>query len=124
MYSASTALLEALEEAGVSYIFANFGSDHPALVEAIAEARATGRRIPIVVTSPNEMVALSCAHGFAQVSGHAQGVLVHVECGTQSLAGAVHNAARGRVPVFIFAGLSPFTQEGELPGSRNEFIQW
>ena len=30
----------------------------------------------------------------------------------------------GRVPVFIFAGISPFTQEGELPGSRNEFIQW
>ncbi len=24
----------------------------------------------------------------------------------------------------IFAGLSPFTQEGELKGSRNEFIQW
>jgi acetolactate synthase-1/2/3 large subunit len=124
MYSASTALLEALEEAGVSYIFANFGSDHPALVEAIAEARATGKHIPAIVTSPNEMVALSCAHGFAQVSGRAQGVLVHVECGTQSLAGAVHNAAKGRVPVFIFAGLSPFTQEGERKGSRNEFIQW
>ena len=28
------------------------------------------------------------------------------------------------MPVFIFAGMSPFTQEGELPGSRNEFIQW
>ncbi len=49
---------------------------------------------------------------------------MHVECGTQSLAGAVHNAAKGRIPVFIFAGTSPFTQEGELPGSRNEFIQW
>ena len=70
------------------------------------------------------MVALSAAHGYAQVSGRAQAVIVHVECGTQSLAGAVHNAARGRVPVFIFAGMSPFTQEGELPGSRNEFIQW
>ena len=70
------------------------------------------------------MVALSCAHGHAQVSGRAQAVLVHVECGTQSLAGAVHNAAKGRVPVFIFAGTSPFTQEGELKGSRNEFIQW
>src|SRR5580700_8260328 len=124
MYSASTALLEALEEAGVSYIFANFGSDHPALIEAIAEARATGRKIPAIVTSPNEMVALACAHGYAQVSGRAQAVLVHVECGTQSLAGAVHNAAKGRVPVFIFAGLSPFTQEGERKGSRNEFIQW
>jgi len=124
MYSASTALLEALNEAGVSYIFANFGSDHPALIEAIAEARANGRPIPAVVTCPNEMVALSCAHGYAQITRRAQAVLVHVECGTQALGGAVHNAARGRVPVFIFAGMSPVTQEGELKGSRNEFIQW
>ena len=124
MYTASTALLEALTQAGVSHIFANFGSDHPALIEAIAEARAHGHAIPAIITCPNEMVALSCAHGHAQVSGRAQAVLVHVDCGTQALAGAVHNAARGRVPVFIFAGLSPFTQEGELKGSRNEYIHW
>jgi acetolactate synthase-1/2/3 large subunit len=124
MHTASTALLDALNEAGVSFIFANFGSDHPALVEAIAEARAHDRKIPAIVTSPNEMVALSCAHGYAQVTGKAQAVIVHVECGTQSLGGAVHNAAKGRIPVFIFAGQSPFTQEGELAGSRNEFIQW
>jgi len=116
--------LDALQAAGVSCIFANFGSDHPALVEAFAEAEATGRAVPRLFTCPNEMVALSCAHGFAQQTGRAQAVIVHVECGTQSLAGAVHNAAKGRVPVFIFAGLSPFTQEGELLGSRNEFIQW
>ena len=108
----------------MSCLFANFGSDHPALIEAIAEARAHGAPIPTVITCPNEMVALSCAHGYAQVSGRAQAVLVHVDCGTQSLAGAVHNAARGRVPVFIFAGMSPFTQEGELKGSRNEYIHW
>ncbi len=124
MYSASTALLEALDEAGVSFIFANFGSDHPAIVEAFAEARAHGRRVPTIVTSPYEMVAMTCAHGFAQVSGQAQAVLVHVDCGTQSLAGAVHNAARGRIPVFVFAGLSPFSQDGEHRGSRNEFIHW
>ena len=124
MYSASTALLEALGDSGVTHIFANFGSDHPALVEAIAEARAHGRAIPKIVTSPNEMVALSCAHGAAQLTGQAQAVIVHVECGTQALGGAVHNAAKGRIPVFIFAGLSPFTQEGEMRGSRNEFIQW
>ena len=51
-------------------------------------------------------------------------MLVHVECGTQALAGAVHNAAKGRAPVLIVAGASPYTQEGELRGSRNEFIQW
>jgi acetolactate synthase-1/2/3 large subunit len=124
MYTASTALLESLTEAGVSYIFANFGSDHPALIEALAETRAHGKTVPAVITCPNEMVALSCAHGYAQITGRAQAVVVHVECGTQSLAGAVHNAAKGRIPVFIFAGMSPFTQEGELKGSRNEFIQW
>jgi acetolactate synthase-1/2/3 large subunit len=124
MYTASTAFLEALGEAGVSCIFVNLGSDHPALVEALAEARATGRPVPRIITCPNEMVALSAAHGHAQASGQAQAVIVHVECGTQALAGAVHNAAKGRIPVLIFAGMSPFTQEGELRGSRNEFIQW
>jgi acetolactate synthase I/II/III large subunit len=124
VYTTSTALLEALQESGIAYIFANFGSDHPALIEAIAQARAQGRPIPQVITCPNEMVGLTCAHGFAQVTGRAQAVVVHVDCGTQALAGAVHNAAKARVPVLIFAGLSPFTQEGELRGSRNEFIQW
>ena len=124
MYTASTAMLEALQEAGVAYVFANFGSDHPALVEAIAEARALGRPIPKVVTCPSEFVAMSCAHGYAQLTGRAQAVVVHVDCGTQSLGGAVHNAAKGRAPVFVFAGLSPSTQEGEARGSRNEFIQW
>jgi acetolactate synthase-1/2/3 large subunit len=124
MYTASSAFLEALVDAGVSVIFANFGSDHPALIEAIAEARAAGRKIPDVVTCPNEMVGMSAAHGFWQASGVAQAVLVHVECGTQALAGAVHNAAKGRAAMLIFAGASPFTQEGEMKGSRNEFIQW
>ena len=124
MYTASSAILEALVEAGVEYLFANFGSDHPGLIEAIAEARATNRPCPKVITSPTEMVALSAAHGFAQASGRAQAVLVHVDCGTQALGGAVHNAAKGRVPVLIIAGMSPATQEGEARGSRNEFIQW
>ena len=47
---------------------------------------------------------MSCAHGFAQLTGRAQAVVVHVDCGTQSLGGAVHNAAKARVPVFVFAG--------------------
>lgn len=124
MHTTSTAFLDALRDAGVSYIFANLGSDHPALVESLAEARATGRAVPTLITCPNEMVALSCAHGYAQTTGRAQAVVVHVECGTQALGGAVHNAAKARIPVMIFAGASPFTQEGEMKGSRNEFIQW
>lgn len=124
MYTASGALLDALVEQGVSHAFVNLGSDHPGLVEAIAAARAAGHPIPQIVTCPNEIVGMSAAHGFWLASGVPQAVIVHVECGTQALAGAIHNAAKGRAPMLIFAGASPFTQAGELTGSRNEFIQW
>jgi acetolactate synthase I/II/III large subunit len=123
-YTTSTAFLEALQEAGVSYIFCNFGSDHPAIIESLAEASQKGITLPKVIICPHEMVALSAANGFAQITGKPQAVLVHVECGTQNLGGAIHNAAKGRIPVLIFAGASPFTQEGEMDGSRNEFIHW
>ncbi len=124
MPTAATAFLNALQEAGVSYIFANLGTDHPPIIESLAEAHSTGQPVPQVITCPHEMVALSAAHGYAQATGRAQVVLVHVDCGTQSLGGAVHNAAKGRVPVLLFAGISPFTQEGELRGSRNEWVHW
>ena len=70
------------------------------------------------------MVALSCAHGMALVTGKPQAVIVHVDVGTQGLGAAVHNASCGRVPVLVFAGLSPFTQDGELKGTRTEFIHY
>lgn len=60
----------------------------------------------------------------ALTTGKAQAVIVHVDVGTQGLAAAIHNASMGRAPVLIFAGLSPFTIEGEMRGSRTEFIHW
>ncbi|RJE22466.1 Thiamine pyrophosphate enzyme [Aspergillus sclerotialis] len=70
------------------------------------------------------MVALSMADGYARLTGKPQCVIVHVDVGTQGLAAAVHNASTGRAPVLIFAGLSPFTIEGEMRGSRTEYIHW
>jgi thiamine pyrophosphate-dependent acetolactate synthase large subunit-like protein len=70
------------------------------------------------------MVAMSMADGFARLTGKPQCVLVHVDVGTQTLGCAVHNASVARCPVLIFAGLSPFTIEGEMRGSRTEYIHW
>jgi thiamine pyrophosphate-dependent acetolactate synthase large subunit-like protein len=79
---------------------------------------------PRIITCPNEMVALSMADGYARKSGEPQCVIVHVDVGTSALAAAIHNASIGRAPVLIFAGLSPYTIEGEMIGSRTEFIHW
>lgn len=124
MYTTGTAFLEALQEAGVSYIFANFGSDHPAIIESLTDAAQKNKDLPKVIISPHEFVAMSAAHGYAQATGEPQVVLVHVECGTQNIGGAIHNAFKAKVPVLVFAGASPYTQEGEMLGSRNEFIHW
>jgi acetolactate synthase I/II/III large subunit len=123
-YTASSAFLEALAEAGVRYIFANFGSDHTGIIEAMAQARLQGQaeQLPQLIVCPHETVALSAAHAYAMVSGQPQAVIVHMDAGTQNLGGAVNNAMRGRVPVLIFAGTAPYTREGELPAGRTEFI--
>jgi len=66
-YSASTAFLEALVEAGIKYIYGNFGSDHSGILESLAEARTTGRKMPEVITCPIEQVGLHIAMGYAHV---------------------------------------------------------
>ncbi|KAI9663167.1 MAG: hypothetical protein M1821_008215 [Bathelium mastoideum] len=81
-------------------------------------------RFPRIITCPNEMVALSMADGYARLTSKPQCVIVHVDVGTQALSSAVHNASCGRAPILIFAGLSPYTIEGEHVGSRTEYIHW
>src|SRR5579875_3324619 len=69
-YTTSTALLEAMREAGARYLFANLGSDHTGIMEAYALAKSAGTlaSLPELILCPHESVALSAAHGYAQVS--------------------------------------------------------
>ena len=122
--SAADLLNDALERAGVRCIFANLGTDYPPIIESWARHKALGEAMPQVIIAPHEYAAVSAAQGYAQVSGTPQAVFVHVDVGTQNMGGALHNAFRCRVPMFILAGLSPYTMEGELPGSRDAYIQF
>jgi len=67
---------------------------------------------------------MSMADGYARLTNKPQCVIVHVDVGTQGFGAAVHNASTGRAPILLFAGLSPFTIEGEMRGSRTEYIHW
>lgn len=86
VYTTSNVFLETLIIAGITHCFVNLGSDHPALLEAIAERRQRrgnndagtaqdGDDLEII-TCPNEMVALSAAQGCAQVTGKPAAVIV------------------------------------------------
>jgi acetolactate synthase I/II/III large subunit len=122
--SGAEAFLEQMKALGsVRYMFANTGTDHGPLIEAMARmAKEDPRDIqPIVV--PHEQAAVSMAHGFYNVTQKPQMVLVHTLPGTANALGGVINAASCNVPLFLVAGRTPIT-EGEIKGGKSQNIHW
>ena len=122
--SSASFLLEGLSEAGIDYLFCNFGTDHAPIIEEIVARRKQGLASPKTVRCPHESTAAHMAGGYALVSGKAQGVLVHVDVGTANTATAMHNLFRSRIPVLLMAGKAPFTTAGELLGSRDTYVHF
>jgi acetolactate synthase-1/2/3 large subunit len=118
------AFLEQVRALGVvRYLFANTGTDHGPLIEALARtAKEDPTDIqPIVV--PHEMAAVSMAHGYYNVTQKPQMVLVHTLPGTANALGGVINAHSSNVPLLLVAGRTPIT-EGELLGGKSQNIHW
>ncbi|KAE8378267.1 hypothetical protein BDV26DRAFT_304392 [Aspergillus bertholletiae] len=97
MATAAEGFFEALSEAGVTHCFVN---------------------LEFIQVPDHNYLPLRASR---LVSSPGQCVIVHVDCGTLAMGQSIHNASVGRVPVLCFAGLSPFTQNGELLGSRTEY---
>jgi acetolactate synthase-1/2/3 large subunit len=121
---AAAELTATLADEGVPHLFINPGTDTAPVQEALAAARAGGTPHPRAVLCTHEFVALSAAMGHYFASGTPQAVMVHVDAGTLNLGGALHNAQRNRVPAVIFAGRSPYSTSPDVPGHRDNIIQW
>ena len=122
--SGAEAFLEQVRALGVvRYLFANTGTDHGPVIEALAKtAKEDPTDIqPIVV--PHELAAVSMAHGYYNVTQKPQMVLVHTLPGTANALGGIINAQSSNVPLFLVAGRTPIT-EGELRGGKSQNIHW
>lgn len=118
------AFLEQMKALGsVKYMFANTGTDHGPIIEALAKTGGEDPRgiRPIVV--PHEQAAVSMAHGYYCVTQQPQMVLVHTLPGTANALGGILNANSSNVPLFLCAGRTPIT-EGELRGGKSQNIHW
>jgi acetolactate synthase-1/2/3 large subunit len=118
------AFVKILANTNTNYVFFNPGSDYYPVLEHFSKFELQGRKHPNPILCLSEQLALAMAHGYSMLSKKAQVVMVHVGIGTLQLGGAMHNAHRGRAPVMIVAGRSPFTLRGELPGSRDKPYHW
>jgi acetolactate synthase-1/2/3 large subunit len=117
-------LLWLLGEHGVEHLFLNPGTDSAPLQEAAVVLGEAGARIPKIVTSTFEAVAMAAAHGYWQVTRRPQAVFVHVDVGTQNLGAMVHNAFRDQAGVIVIAGKTPYREAPDAPGGRSHVIHW
>ncbi len=113
------AMIAAMAEAGVDYVFFTSGSEIGFYQEAIAKAHAQGRKAPKLITVTHEHASLNAALGYAAVSGKPAVTAAHVDCGTQHYGGAVHTAFHSGLPVVITGGGSPTSYPGSFPGARD-----
>jgi acetolactate synthase-1/2/3 large subunit len=121
--TAGAKLVTRLHKLGVQYVFCNSGTDFPPIIEGIAEAQATDRPIPEMITAPHETAALAMAHGAYFATGQTQAVMVHTNVGLANAVIGALNAASDNIPMLIFSGRTPVTEEGRF-GSRTVPIGW
>lgn len=121
---AAELFVETLRNLGVDYVFMNAGSDTLPIMESLAKLRSRGVDKPSDILCPHEGIAVSMAEGYAMVSGKPQLVAVHVDVGTQNCGSALHNVLRDRVPLVLFAGITPSSLDGKVRGSRDIPVHW
>ncbi|MCL4182032.1 MAG: thiamine pyrophosphate-requiring protein [Burkholderiaceae bacterium] len=113
------AIVEALTLGGIDHLFFTSGTEIGFYQEAIAKARALGRKAPRLVTVTHEHVGLNAALGYAAISGRPAATAVHVDSGTQHCGGAIHTAWHSGLPVLMTAGAAPSSYPGSMPGARD-----
>ena len=117
------AFLARLGAHGVDYLFGNAGTDFPSIIEGFCRAQENNRPVPTPIAVPHENLAVAMAHGYYHATGRPQAVMLHVNVGTANAICGLFNASRDKVPILLFAGRTPITEDDSV-GARNVFIHW
>ena len=121
----AAALMRTLRAAGVRYLFGNPGTTELPFLDAL-----DGSGLEYVVAL-QEATAVAAADGWAQASGEAGVVNLHVAPGLANGLSILHNAARARSPVVVTAGqqdtrllLGDPILAGDLVQLSEQFTKW
>jgi benzoylformate decarboxylase len=91
-------LMEILRASGVRYLFGNPGTTELPFLDALPDSSLE------YVLGLQEATAVAAADGYAQASGQAGVVNVHVAPGLANSLSILHNAARAKSPLVVTAG--------------------
>lgn len=121
--TAGGALFGKLKALGVDYVFANSGTDFPPIIEGLIEAQRNQIELPIPITCPHENAAVGMAHGYYQISGRIQSVMLHTNVGLSNSATGVINAYCDHIPMILMSGRTPVMEKDRF-GARTVPIGW
>jgi acetolactate synthase-1/2/3 large subunit len=121
--TAGGALFGKLKALGIEHVFVNSGTDFPPIIEGLIAARQQGIDLPQPVVVPHEHAAVGMAHGYYQISGRPQAVMLHTNVGlSNGVTGAI-NAWCDQIPMILMSGRTPVTEQGRF-GARTVPIGW
>jgi acetolactate synthase I/II/III large subunit len=109
------AVLQAASDLGADYIFSSAGSEWAPVWEALARRDAADGTGPQYLDLAHETLAVAMATGYANVTGHAQLVLLHAAAGLLQGANAIHGALLTGAPMVVCSGES--TGYGDATGA-------
>ena len=115
------AILEAFRQLRVDYVTSSPGSEWAPVWEALARQKVTAKEGPTYIDCGHEGLAVNIAHGYTQVTGKMQAVLLHAGAGVLQGALAIRGAYVAEIPMVIMAGQSDTV--GEDP-SFEPGLQW
>lgn len=121
--TAGGAFFGKLKALGVDYVFANSGTDFPPVIEGLIEAERRNMDLPVPVICPHENLAMGMAHGYYQISGRIQSVMLHTNVGLSNGATGAINAWCDQIPMFLMSGRTPVTERDRF-GARTVPIGW
>ncbi|MDC0739339.1 thiamine pyrophosphate-requiring protein [Cognatishimia sp. SS12] len=121
--TAGGAFFGKLKALGVDYVFANSGTDFPPIIEGFVEATQKKIPLPDPIICPHENVAMGMAHGYYQLSGKLQAVMLHTNVGLSNGATGAINAWCDQIPMILMSGRTPVTEQARF-GARTVPIGW
>jgi len=96
--------LDLLQSYGVEYIFCSPGTEWTPVWEALLKRYAQGDNSLKYINCRHEMLAVSVAMGYAEVTGRLPAVLLHSGAGVLHGSMAIRNACIAKVPMVVFSG--------------------
>src|SRR5262249_39064461 len=113
------AIIAAMTEAGVEYVFFTSGSEIGFYQEASAKAQAQGRKTPKLITVTHEHASLNAAPGSGAAPAKPAWPAAPVAGGPHHSGGAAPPAWHSGLPVMITAGGPPTAYPGSMRGARD-----